>query len=104
MIAHKSITAFVLTRRGKFVLLMTAFVMWLCVLSSLEHVQSKTNQRKNIMAQSEATKRSGERTSDKNAIRPYQVSIPEEKLVDLRRRIAATQWPEKEAVADQSQG
>jgi len=39
-----------------------------------------------------------------NDIRPFHVDIPEEKLTDLRRRIAATQWPEKETVADQSQG
>ena len=38
------------------------------------------------------------------AIRPFHVDIPEEKLTDLRRRIAATQWPEKETVADHSQG
>jgi hypothetical protein len=37
-------------------------------------------------------------------IRPFQVDIPEEALDDLRRRIAATNWPEKETVADQSQG
>src|SRR3954466_9485437 len=37
-------------------------------------------------------------------IRPFHVDIPEERLVDLRRRIAATQWPEKETVDDQSQG
>jgi pimeloyl-ACP methyl ester carboxylesterase len=37
-------------------------------------------------------------------IRPFHVSIPEEELVDLRRRIAATRWPHKELVADQSQG
>jgi pimeloyl-ACP methyl ester carboxylesterase len=37
-------------------------------------------------------------------IRPFHVDIPEEKLTDLRRRIAATQWPEKETVTDQSQG
>jgi pimeloyl-ACP methyl ester carboxylesterase len=37
-------------------------------------------------------------------IRPFHVDIPEEKLTDLRRRIAATQWPEKETVGDQSQG
>ena len=37
-------------------------------------------------------------------IRPFQINIPEEDLVDLRRRIAATRWPEKETVADQSQG
>ena len=37
-------------------------------------------------------------------IRPFHVDIPEEELTDLRRRIAATRWPEKETVADQSQG
>jgi pimeloyl-ACP methyl ester carboxylesterase len=41
---------------------------------------------------------------DKNAIRSFRVNIPGEALADLRRRIAATQWPEKETVADQSQG
>src|SRR3712207_6535914 len=38
------------------------------------------------------------------AVRPFRVDVPEEELVDLRRRIAATQWPEKETVADESQG
>jgi pimeloyl-ACP methyl ester carboxylesterase len=37
-------------------------------------------------------------------IRPFHVDIPEEDLVDLRRRIAATRWPAKETVGDQSQG
>jgi pimeloyl-ACP methyl ester carboxylesterase len=37
-------------------------------------------------------------------IRPYHVDIPGEALEELRRRIAGTQWPEKETVADQSQG
>jgi pimeloyl-ACP methyl ester carboxylesterase len=37
-------------------------------------------------------------------IRPFHVDVPEEKLTDLRRRITATQWPEKETVTDQSQG
>jgi len=41
-------------------------------------------------------------TSD--AIRPFRVNVLEEQLVDLRRRIAGTRWPEKETVADQSQG
>ena len=41
-------------------------------------------------------------TSD--AIRPFRVDVPEERLVDLRRRLAATQWPEKETVADETQG
>src|SRR5262245_55442485 len=38
------------------------------------------------------------------AIRPFRISIPEEQIVDLRRRIIATRWPDKETVADQSQG
>jgi hypothetical protein len=38
------------------------------------------------------------------AIRPFRVSVPESELVELRRRIAATRWPEKETVTDQSQG
>ncbi len=37
-------------------------------------------------------------------IRPFQVNFPEADLVDLRRRINATRWPEKETVADDTQG
>jgi pimeloyl-ACP methyl ester carboxylesterase len=37
-------------------------------------------------------------------IRPFRVDIPDEALEDLRRRIAATNWPEKETVSDHSQG
>jgi pimeloyl-ACP methyl ester carboxylesterase len=37
-------------------------------------------------------------------IRPFHVDIADEALEDLRRRIAATNWPEKETVADESQG
>ena len=36
-------------------------------------------------------------------IRPFQVDVPQEELDDLRRRIGATNWPENETVADQSQ-
>jgi pimeloyl-ACP methyl ester carboxylesterase len=41
---------------------------------------------------------------DDNAIRPFQVDVPEAALVDLRQRVAATIWPERETVADDSQG
>lgn len=37
-------------------------------------------------------------------VRPFHVSVPEEDLLDLRRRLAATRWPDREIVADQSQG
>ncbi|HEU0157871.1 MAG TPA: epoxide hydrolase [Hyphomicrobiaceae bacterium] len=39
-----------------------------------------------------------------DTIRPFRVNVPEQDLEDLRRRIAATRWPDKETVADQSQG
>jgi pimeloyl-ACP methyl ester carboxylesterase len=37
-------------------------------------------------------------------IRPFHVDVPDEDLADLRRRIMATRWPDKETVADHSQG
>ena len=39
-----------------------------------------------------------------DAIRPFRINVPEEALVDLRRCLAATRWPEKETVDDDSQG
>jgi pimeloyl-ACP methyl ester carboxylesterase len=38
------------------------------------------------------------------AIRPFHVDVPEEALVDLRRRIDATRWPDRETVTDNTQG
>jgi hypothetical protein len=40
----------------------------------------------------------------KDEIRPFRINIPEADLVDLRRRLTATRWPDKETVADDSQG
>lgn len=39
-----------------------------------------------------------------NAIRPFRIKVPETELAELRRRIRATRWPEKETVTDFSQG
>jgi pimeloyl-ACP methyl ester carboxylesterase len=39
-----------------------------------------------------------------DAIRPFRINVAEKDLVDLRRRIASTRWPDKETVTDQSQG
>ena len=38
------------------------------------------------------------------AVRPFHVHVPDVQLADLRRRIAATHWPDKETVPDRSQG
>src|SRR5260370_13240815 len=42
--------------------------------------------------------------TDKTAIRPFRVNVPETELTELRRRINATKWPERETVTDASQG
>jgi pimeloyl-ACP methyl ester carboxylesterase len=43
-------------------------------------------------------------TSGAQAVRPFRANVPDAALVDLRRRIVATRWPDRETVADQSQG
>ena len=42
--------------------------------------------------------------ADTEAIRPFHVNFQEAELTELRRRISATGWPEREMVTDQSQG
>jgi pimeloyl-ACP methyl ester carboxylesterase len=42
--------------------------------------------------------------AEDQSIRPFRVQVPQAALDDLRRRIAATRWPDKETVADRSQG
>ncbi len=52
-----------------------------------------------------ATQQRNEQATDTTTvIRPFHVSVPEAQLAELRRRINATQWPERETVTDQSQG
>ncbi len=42
--------------------------------------------------------------ADKTAIRPFKVHYPDSDLADLKRRVQATRWPDKELVGDSSQG
>src|SRR5882757_1890736 len=53
------------------------------------------------MTQTSATQRGSEQA---DAIRPFNVNFPEAELTELRRRINATKWPERETVTDASQG
>jgi pimeloyl-ACP methyl ester carboxylesterase len=50
------------------------------------------------------TRTSGPRPAEDTAVRSFQVGFPDEDLVELRRRIEATRWPEPETVDDDSQG
>jgi len=40
--------------------------------------------------------------SDQTAIRPFRVNFPDAELTELRRRIDATRWPERETITDES--
>jgi hypothetical protein len=45
-----------------------------------------------------------EQTASDTAIRPFDVGFPEEELADLRRRVNATRWPERDVVYEQAGG
>ncbi len=46
----------------------------------------------------------GSEQTDKNAIRPFRWNFSEAQVADLRKRVNATKWPERELVSDASQG
>src|SRR3981189_3500616 len=56
------------------------------------------------MTQISDTQRGSKQTDDRNAIRPFHVNFPDAELTELRRRINATKWPERETVTDATQG
>jgi pimeloyl-ACP methyl ester carboxylesterase len=72
--------------------------------------EPQSHERREALAASAATAASGrvsrqERAATRNdAIREFHVNVPEAELDDLRRRIEATRWPERETVTDASQG
>jgi pimeloyl-ACP methyl ester carboxylesterase len=74
----------------------------LCVLPSLGRSQSATIPQEGGTAVSQLATRVGMKETE--AIRPFKVKVPQAALNDLRRRIADTRWPDKETVADPSQG
>ena len=43
-------------------------------------------------------------TTSTSEVRPFRFNVPEEDLVELRRRVLATRWAERETVTDASQG
>src|SRR5579871_4843855 len=50
-----------------------------------------------------ATEVAEQRASGPAAIRPFHVDFSEEEITELRRRVNATRWPERETVSDDSQ-
>ncbi len=73
----------------------------LAVLALSGYAQSASDQRRSAFIDRAAA---AEATASTSNIRPFQIHVAEDQLTDLRNRIAATRWPDKETVADQSQG
>ena len=61
---------------------------------------SKLTLKEIIMTQISATPPGSNQADDKNAIRPFHANVPDAELTELRRRINATKWPERETVPD----
>jgi pimeloyl-ACP methyl ester carboxylesterase len=79
--------------------LTTAGVTPLLYLALIPAVLSQSLDKQTVQLKS-----GNQQAADNTAVRPFRVRIPQKDLTDLRRRIAETRWPDKETVADDSQG
>jgi len=61
-------------------------------------INSRTNQKEKLMSNA------AQPGADKSAIRPFQFNFTDAELTDLRKRVNATKWPEREVVNDETQG
>src|SRR5262245_7664508 len=103
MTIHKSTAAIVLSRRA---LLLSGVVM--AALSAFSPmtaavISEERTKVENKMTTATTQPNKASATASKE-IRPFRAHFPDEALANLKRRIAATQWPERETVSDQSQG
>jgi pimeloyl-ACP methyl ester carboxylesterase len=88
---------------GVFGLLSRFIVVLLATATSLASSVSVLAQQP-ARAGSQAAKAAQALAGEDTSIRPFRVQFPKEALIDLRRRIAATRWPDRETVNDASQG
>ena len=97
-----------ITRREGLKLSAASIVASLLPLAALTAVRTASSRsdrlEEDTMTQKNSTQQASVQTADKPAIRAFRVSFPEAELGDLRNRISATRWPERETVADASQG
>ena len=57
-----------------------------------------------VLAASSVIPKQAHAATTADAVRPFHINVPNEQLADLRRRVAATRWPERETVTDDLQG
>src|SRR4029079_13795295 len=73
------------------------------IANAFKNPTPNNTQEEGMMTESSAAQGSAQAT-DKTAIRPFQFTFTEAELTDLRTRVNATKWPERELVQDASQG
>jgi pimeloyl-ACP methyl ester carboxylesterase len=73
------------------------------IANAFKNPKPNTTQEEATMTENSAAQGSAQAT-DKTAIRPFQFTFTDAELADLRRRVNATRWPERELVQDASQG
>jgi len=89
-----------LPRRGFVARLGAALSVSLLFLPSLNYAETMKTSTDTVLADAPAKRKAVENPS----IRPFSAKVPQAALDDLRLRLAATRWPDKETVADASQG
>ena len=88
------------TRRGFLAHSLAALSVSLFAFASPSHAQTTTTSDAAVVAAAPAA---GNAAEDRS-IRPFTIHVPQAELDDLRRRLAATRWPDRETVTDPSQG
>jgi hypothetical protein len=84
--------------------LASAGLLGLVLLAAPGGAQTPTASRENTMStQVQSAPTAATRQADA-AIRPFRVRVPEPEVAELRRRLSATRWPDRETVPDRSQG
>src|SRR5262245_33393046 len=73
------------------------------IASAFKNSKPKSTPEEETMTETSAAQGSAQ-VADKTAIRPFQFTFTGDELADLRRRVKATKWPERELVQDASQG
>jgi pimeloyl-ACP methyl ester carboxylesterase len=72
--------------------------------NSVSSFREATTIRQKETKMTQAVKVQSAASAENKSIRPFRINVPEEAIVDLRRRINATKWPERETVTDATQG
>jgi pimeloyl-ACP methyl ester carboxylesterase len=90
------------TRRGFLAGPVAALSVGLFVLAPPSYAQTTTTSHTDVIVVAQAS--AARQAAKDGSIRPFKVQVPQAALNELRRRVAATRWPDNETVADGSQG